>query len=291
MSRKSSSSGLGVIVILIGIAILLLNFNILSLDMFWGISKLWPLIFIVIGLSMLLKSVKYMGTILWLLFFGVVIAYSFLNINDKTWMVGENVVHEQFQENFADFQVGQLDMSIKTGSINVKGLEGSTLNYSIPTEYTNPVTTSNTSGELKLYFEESKKDGLFFSKNKMYDVNLPTSGHWSLDIESGVGEANLDLQNLKIRNLNLEVGVGACHVFFGEDTQGDCQIEVGVGEVTLTIPENIGVKVYVDKGLGSVDVPESYKKEGGNYTSSNYETAEYILEIHVDVGVGSLKIK
>lgn len=291
MSRKSSSSGLGVIVILIGITILLLNFNILSLDMFWGISKLWPLIFIVIGLSMLLKSVKYMGTILWLLFFGVVIAYSFLNINDKTWMVGEDVVHEQFQENFADFQVGQLDMMVKTGSINVKGLEGSILDYSIPTEYTAPVTSSNTSGELNLVFEESEKDGLFFSKNKKYDLNLPTSGYWSLDIESGVGEANLDLQNLKIRNLNLDVGVGACHVIFGEDTQGDCQIDVGVGEVTLTIPKNIGVKVYVDKGLGSVDVPKGYEKENGNYTSSNYKTAKYVLEIHVDVGVGSLKIK
>lgn len=291
MSNKKSGSGLGIIVILIGITALLMNFNILSFDMFWGISQLWPMIFIVIGLSILLKSIRYMGTILWLVFIGIIIAYSFINMDEKSWSVGGDAKLTSFEETVETFETGTLKLNVKTGAVNINSGEASKLLYTVPAEYMNPVEFDNSSNKLNLVFEENTKDKVSISKNKSYDITLPEEGTWKLDLDTGVGETTLNLEGLKIYGMKLDTGVGECNIFFGEITQGDIDIDMGIGEVVINIPDNIGVKLYVDSGIGSIDVPKNYKKSGGYYKSENYDKAEYFITIKVDVGVGSFKIK
>lgn len=290
MNKKSGSS-LGILIILIGITVLLMNFDILSLDMFWGISKLWPLIFIVIGLSILFKSIKYISTILWLVFIGLVIAYSFINLEDKSWSIGGDVSHSSYQSQVASFEEGHLKLKINTGEASIDVGQAGQVLYSIPDDYVKPVEINESEAGLFLAFEEEGKNSLSFSKNNKFDITLPDQGQWYLDIDTGVGAAKIDLEGLTTSGMLLDVGLGECHVTLDESARGLYKVDSGIGEVVFNLPEGLGVKVIVDKGIGSVKVPDTYDKRSGSYVSSNYETAENTIEIEVELGIGSFKIK
>jgi len=286
MSREKSGSGLGILIILIGIGILLVNFNVLSIDMFWGISHLWPLIFIVIGLSILFKSIRYMGTILWLLFLGVVVAYSFVNMDQKG--SADQATYEQAYDHQVD---SKLSMDLKTGLLKVDAGPSDKVIYKVPKDYTSPVEVESTEEAFNITIKEKSKDAFFYMKNKAYDVSLPSKSSWYMDVNAGVGEVELKLEDLRVTGMTLDAGIGNCKIYLGEDVQGEYKVDMGIGNITFYIPETVGVKVYYDLGIGKASMPDNYSKGKGTYTSDNYETADKTIIIRVDSGIGNFKIK
>jgi predicted membrane protein len=70
-------------------------------------------------------------------------------------------------------------------------------------------------------------------------------------------------------------------------------ISVGAGEVTLTLPENVGLLVSYNLGVGSIKLENTTVDGVGketDYKSSNYDTAEKKISIIASVGVGELTI-
>jgi hypothetical protein len=292
MSNKKSTSSIGVTIILIGVAILLVNFDILSLNMFWGITKLWPLVFIVIGLSILFKSVRYMGLVLWLIFIGAVISYSFINMDEKTWSFGQAVTLETYEETYKTLNIGNLDMKINTGNIDIKAQEKKLLVYTIPNEHMRPVIFDKSSfGIINLEIQEDDKNKMFLVKEKNHEVIIPKEGIWNLNIDAGISTGNINLADMAVNALDLDLGIGEYKVEIGKLSEGTYNIDIGIGEVVFIIPKEVGVKIYSDRGIASLSVPKDYIKEDQIYTSSNYETADNKIEIYVEIGIGSFKIK
>ena len=80
---KNKKINLGIILIIIGILWILSNLNLININfydiinhMIRGIFDLWPLILIVIGIDIIFKK-DALNTVLWILFFTIVIVYSF----------------------------------------------------------------------------------------------------------------------------------------------------------------------------------------------------------------------
>lgn len=292
MSSRKSTSSIGVTVILIGVAILLINFDILSLNMFWGITKLWPLVFIVIGLSLLFKSVRYMGLVLWLIFIGAVISYSFINMDDKTWSFGQAVTLETFQESYDTLNIGNLDMKISTGNIDIRSHDHKFIEYTIPDSHMLPVSFDKSSfGIVNLEIEEDNQDKLFLVKEKNHQVVLPKEGIWNVNIDVGISTGSINLEAHPVNEFNLDLGIGEYHVKVGDLSQGTYNIDIGIGEVVLELPKDLGVKIYSDRGIASIKVPKDYIKDDQTYTSSNYDSAKHKIEIYVEIGIGSFKIR
>lgn len=118
-----------------------------------------------------------------------------------------------------------------------------------------------------------------------------------LKIESGVSKfVAHNLNNANFRMLEFEGGVGSYYLDFGGDLKREVKadINVGLGAMTLAIPRNIGVKIkYEDSWLSnlSLDDDEFVRKKKGVYESANYSDAEGKMEISIESGLGSVKIK
>lgn len=118
-----------------------------------------------------------------------------------------------------------------------------------------------------------------------------------LKIESGVSKfVAHNLNNANFRMLEFEGGVGSYYLDFGGDLKREVKadINVGLGAMTLAIPRNIGVKIkYEDSWLSnlSLDDDEFVRKKKGVYESENYSDAEGKMEISIESGLGSVKIK
>ncbi|QGU93806.1 hypothetical protein GOM49_00485 [Clostridium bovifaecis] len=114
----------------------------------------------------------------------------------------------------------------------------------------------------------------------------------NMDINMGVGEAELNFQELNIKKLSVKSGVGEATIDFSGNYNGnvDVDIEGGIGETTIYLPKNIGVRVKPDKGIGSIKV-YGLKEENNEYTNDSYGKTQNNIFVDIKVGIGDLKVK
>ncbi len=118
----------------------------------------------------------------------------------------------------------------------------------------------------------------------------------NLSVESGVSKFDgRNLCNANFKRFHFQGGVGAYTLDFGGQlsSEVDVDIEVGLGVLTMYIPRDIGARVTYDKTWASkVNTPEDFRETADNaYTSENYYSASGKMNIRIDSGLGSVKIR
>lgn len=118
----------------------------------------------------------------------------------------------------------------------------------------------------------------------------------NLSIEAGLSKfESHGLGNANFHHLRFEGGVGSYVLdFSGNMNQdADANIEMGFGALVINIPKNTGAKIIADKNFVThFDIADDFTEQReGTYISSNYNTASAKLNIRVDAGVGSVKIR
>jgi predicted membrane protein len=69
------------------------------------------------------------------------------------------------------------------------------------------------------------------------------------------------------------------------------QIRGGVGNTTISIPAGVAVRLALSTGLGSIDVPDSYRQAGNGYVSPDFDTAANRVDLTVSSRAGDITIK
>ena len=118
----------------------------------------------------------------------------------------------------------------------------------------------------------------------------------NLSIESGVSKFDArNLGNANFRHLSFQGGMGSYTLDFGGTMRNevDVDIEVGLGLVTIIIPEETGARVMYEKSwVSKLDCDEDFESTDENvYMSSNYHSASGRMNINIDSGLGSIKIR
>ncbi len=131
-------------------------------------------------------------------------------------------------------------------------------------------------------------------------IGKKARSHWILNvsddvpthlvIDIGVGDSRIDLGDAKIEQLDIDAGV--CGVVINaEDIRHDLTIDIdsGVGEVTIHVPDDVGVHVDCDRGIGSFHYTGLTKAHGG-YVNAAYGETDSLITIRVDSGVGQVSV-
>ncbi|MBN2796146.1 MAG: hypothetical protein JXR88_12115 [Clostridia bacterium] len=287
MSKEKNASSIGVLIILIGIVILLYNLDILKVTMFWGIVRLWPLLFIVIGLNIIFKKIRYMNVITWLAFFGIVIGYSYLNMDDMTWYFGDDIPVVTFEEAATEIEDGSITFDMSAGSISLESHNQTNVIYEIPESHMEKHSYDDATETLTL---RSNHDNFGFFQSSRYNVYLPEHSTWYIDVDGGVLSVDLKLEDLIVTGGKIDYGVGDLSLSLPESTDGLITIDVGIGDVLIDVPDDLGVKI-ISKG-GLVSFESDFKEVSDKvYESLNYKDAKHQVEIQMDVGIGSIEIK
>lgn len=118
----------------------------------------------------------------------------------------------------------------------------------------------------------------------------------NMTIESGVSKFDgRNLGNANFRHLRFKGGVGAYSLDFSGamTTEVDVDVEVGLGLLTIFVPQNVGARVSYDKSwMSRIDCDEDFHESGSNeYISDNYSSAAGKMNIRIDAGLGSVKIR
>lgn len=118
----------------------------------------------------------------------------------------------------------------------------------------------------------------------------------NLTIESGVSRFDgHNLLNARFKNFHFQGGVGSYALDFGGPLRTEVQVdvEVGLGFVTLTVPREVGARVLYEKNWASrLDCDEDFEQnEDNEYLSTNYYRAPGKMNITLDSGLGSIKVR
>jgi hypothetical protein len=135
-------------------------------------------------------------------------------------------------------------------------------------------------------------DGFDISGNGVrneWAVTLNDSVPVDLTTNLGAGVSRLDVSKLSLRSLNVNGGAGEDTVNLAGDYKHDftANIRVGVGRTTVRLPRNVGVKVEVSNGIGSVEAP-GLRANGNSYENDAYGKSDTTVHVNIHKGVGEV---
>ena len=115
-----------------------------------------------------------------------------------------------------------------------------------------------------------------------------------LQIENGVGKLNVfNLGNANFSDFKFEGGVGKYVLDFDGTYTRDASadIEIGMGKLTVFLPNDIGVRIEVEKSfLSSLNIDKVYK-EDDYYYNDLWNSGKPNLDIQIESGIAKIVIE
>ena len=283
-----------IILIALGVIFLLNNLGIVDVNIWAVLARWWPLILIAIGVELLLGNRRRGATGVAVLIVGILVVIGLSLVVPQQEPAGTHTIAQTLDE----AERAEIKLVVPVAALRIDGqatadmlIEG----------------TVETRRNEVLSQDFQVRDGVahYRLESRAPGVGVPTIGRdervrWELaltpdvplelDIDTGVGEVELELSQLNLRRLKLDTGVGRTSVTLPPSELLQSEISTGVGETTVRIPSGVAARVTVSRGLGGVTVRGDLERDGDVYESPDYETATHRLDLRLSTGVGSVTV-
>jgi hypothetical protein len=193
-------------------------------------------------------------------------------------------------------RTAEVSVRMNAGELRLEGGAAGLMEASFRTNRTSlepevDYSVVNNRGILTVRHKRHPRIGLGRTIND-WDIRLNSDTPLDLRVNLGAGESRVDCRTIQLERLRINMGVGETTVdlsgpratSFGVDING------GVGSGTVILPSEVGVRVRVEKGLGSVNAG-GLTKSGHVYTNEAYGRSEVTLEVRIEAGIGSIQLE
>ncbi|MCX6566166.1 MAG: toast rack family protein [Candidatus Aminicenantes bacterium] len=147
-------------------------------------------------------------------------------------------------------------------------------------------------GVARLLVEQRRMGPVFGRVRNKWSIELSPKTPMELRLDLGVGKAEIDLGGVPVTKLDIQVGVGGIDLDLSgarkESVTG--QIEGGIGRAEILLPADVGVRIRVEGGLGSIDAP-GFIKDGKVYRNEAWGKTPVSLDLDVEAGIGRIVLR
>jgi len=116
----------------------------------------------------------------------------------------------------------------------------------------------------------------------------------SVSIENGLGDLEVEgLGNLAAEEIDINIGLGSADIDLSGEKIYDTDIDVyvGLGSLDMVLPKNANIEIFVDDSfLSSVDIYGLKQKKDKYWVSPNWDSDNPTISMDVNVGMGSVDI-
>jgi hypothetical protein len=304
---KTSHIFWGILFIGLGLLILINNFSTLFMD--WAtIWKLWPLVVVLLGISLLVKH-KYGKS-----FLGGLAAIILALAIFASFKTASHFFHNDFEIVFDDdgdyvFEKTEyseeFDSTLQFATLNFDAGAGS-FNISKVTENLFDATAEGKKDLFRLKrFDHDSTSKIDFDmhgrqiitfgskgyKNKV-DMKLNPQLIWNLTFDVGAASMDFDLSEFKIKSVDVDMGAASINLKLGENyPETKVTIDAGASDVDMFVPEGSGCRIITDGALSSKHFDDFEKLKSDHYETAKFEEAENKIYIEIDSGVSSISVK
>lgn len=312
---RTSKISWGIILIFIGTIFLLENYNLI--DFHWNyVWKFWPVILIIMGINIIFsRSETAIGR--WLVISTTVLTLGllvFANLNapktvDRHWWYNFNDDEEEVDVvedgNTKSFYQEDYDAKFKTATLNINGGASKFIISTGEGKLFESATKKNqnryylrrteTDSTVVLSFNsKDKKNSFDFDDTDLSKVEIKINGNplWDINLNMGAGQADFDLSDNRVKNINIKGGAADFKVKLGAlYNDVNLSAETGIAKVSILIPSESGCKISTKTGLSAKDFPGFTKAEDGTFTSPNFNATTNKINISLKGGLSDFEVK
>jgi hypothetical protein len=283
--KNSSRMFSGIALIAIGVLFFLKVLGVINFSVWEGYKTYWPIGLILVGLALIFRA-KWLAFVF--LFLTVLSGGLYVLGSVEVGELREVVKGVPFEDG-----ITTLDLRIGFGAGDMKIGDGSSeylVRHEVKTSSSiDPEVRIEKSGENAEVSIERRGEGFAFWNQIKDDWNIEISSdvEVNLDLDYGAADATVDLENLKVRELDIDSGATSTEIIFGRfPTKVD--IDTGASSLNLKFPEGMGVVIEVDGGAVSTNL-DGFIKKDGKYYSEKYDENEGNIEVDIDAGASSIE--
>jgi len=288
----------GILLLFLGIIFLLQNLNVLPWGLWGTLWHFWPVLIIIIGVSILLRyhNVWLVSTLI------LVLLFACLGIT--VWQYGASPPAEKitttYSEPLGSLEQAQIGIDFSGGRLTMNSLPYASLNFvetgsgmrsgdkGLKAEF----SRRGSEGELHLSLERGRWE--FWSKGEnswqvRFNRNIPLT----LDVKSAASNVNLDLSQLQPTELDMDVDLSNYTVNM-PSTAGSVHVHIDadLSNLEIIIPDGVAVKLMADADLSILKVDESrFPRNGDYYVSPDFASAKNRVEIELDCDLSRVQVK
>jgi hypothetical protein len=132
----------------------------------------------------------------------------------------------------------------------------------------------------------------------------PSSGIWkyqltkeiplSLKVEAGASQVKMDLRDLRVTYASVETGASSVIITLPENAGNTVMdVEAGAASVDILVPDRVGARIRVKEGVSALNIDSTRfpRLDGGYYQNAEYDTSANKVDLTIESGVGSIKIR
>lgn len=300
----------GLVVIIFGLAFLARNTGWLPHDLYIDWSLFWPIIVIMIGLSLM------SGRGWFSLLFGFMVTLLVLAVIGVMFWgrmggpIGPGMMRGWYgdwrrdapQSQNQDFSIAKeaeakrADITIRGGAglITVQGGTDLLAEGKLISNFSTVSTSSKMAdGKQEAVVEAYGDGGMMMSRGWKNDLTAAITQQIPVRLKVDGGAASLQLDLTRVIAEAVEVNTGASKVDLAlGDKAADSKVYINAGasSVDIELPKSLGAKVTMKSALTSSDLP-GFEKIGDNtYATKGFDSAEKKVELNLELGVSSVRI-
>ena len=260
----------------------------------------WSVVLIVVGVLLLLGNLGLVPANVWLVIWPSILILLGLRILGGRFIQGGAAVTESLAIPLDGAQEARLTISHGAGRVMVSGktAPGQLLTGTFSGGVEHRANRVGNRLEVELRAEVGRAFESAFpwtwGPGAALDWRFALSGDvpLSLDVRTGASETTMDLSQLRLTELKLETGASSCDITLPAHAgYTPVSVKGGATAVKLRVPEGVAARITSEGGLADFKINASrFPQTAGGYESSDYGTAENKVEIHTEVGLGSVNI-
>jgi len=286
----------GTLLIVGGLLLLLdrLDLLLIDLDAVW---RLWPLILVLWGVSILVPTLKFRQAIVAciavaLAVVGVALARTIWE-PDLRWGVLELTSQDFVEPMEGEVERAALTLDAGAGSFVIDRTTDQLFQAEARTsmgEYRIERVTRLGKESITMEMVGGKKLRLGRLENRVR-MSLNAQPEWDLEFDAGAAKIDFDLSPLKVRSLLVNSGASSIRIRMGSLLeQARVVVDAGASSIRIEIPEDVGCSLSVDAGLSSKQFSGFTEKGDGLYETEDYLSADRRIQVSLDAGVSSLRV-
>jgi hypothetical protein len=296
MNRYRNLALPGVLVVA-GIVALLANLNVIKWESLYRLFDLWPVILVLVGLELMLRTSLPRSTATAVVAAAVVVAIVgalvYVALGPPV-PLGERSLDASHPVSGAE--KATLDIGFGAADVTVHGASlGETL-YRVHVDYAGqaPEVRYDESSHT-LSVQDSNQGFRLFAPGgrRTADIGLNQDLAWTVDVAGGATHATLDLVGLRLGELNVSGGANSVVAHLPKPS-GTVSIGVsgGASNVTLDRPLGVPVKLHASGGVNSITVDGQHQSGLGDtdFSTRGYDAATDRYEIDVSGGASSVSV-
>lgn len=290
----------GLLIIFVGVCLLMVNFGLMSSESFEQIWRLWPVVLIALGLSIMARgSNKVVSGFLGILSFVILIGFfvAFLHPATRPLLTKEvaetqkTIIAEPLNE---DATSAKIEISTGAANLDISGGSSQLIEGEVDSNFVSVETSRSQSNKIDNFKLNSKGTSFpFFHGKNDWRLSISDQIPSELLINAGAVDANIDLAKTKTTKFTYKAGATTADIKFGKEMDLiEAEINVGASTVTLNIPQEVGIKITAKTGATSNNFTAfGLERNGDIYQSKSYDTFAKKIEINLQTGASSIELK